>query len=129
MGGRTTIDPWFKWGFIVLRFLVPALALLWLWDLWRRPESQFHGSWPYPRVRWGIVPAAFLVINVVGLIFPKVFWIDVSAIGLIFAMLVFGIAYLLRVVFPSDKRITSIETGADDDASEPGQADEQDPRT
>lgn len=105
MSGKLTLDPWFLWGLIGLRFVVPALAVLWLWDLWRRPEWQFHTSWPRPKVRWGVVPAAFLVIDVAGLIFPKVSWIDLSAVGLILAMLVFGVAYLLRIVFPSQKRV------------------------
>jgi peptidoglycan/LPS O-acetylase OafA/YrhL len=124
VGGKTTIDPFFKWFFIALRFVVPALALLWLWDLWRRPEWHFHSSWPMPKVRWGIVPTAFLLTVAAGLV-PNVGTgvrgvIDLTVISLILAMLVVGIAYLLRVVFPSARRAeereaTAEETAGDDD--------------
>jgi peptidoglycan/LPS O-acetylase OafA/YrhL len=134
VGGKTTIDPYFKWFFIALRFVVPALALLWLWDLWRRPEPQFHSSWPMPKVRWGIVPAGFLLTVVAGLV-PNVGAgvrgvIDLTVIALILAMLVVGIAYLLRVVFPSDSRVEARDAlaaeAADSQATDPGDSpDEQ----
>ena len=109
MGAKLSLDPWFLWTFIVLRVLVPVLALLWLWDLWRRPEWQFQSSWPMPKVRWGVVPVAFLVTVAIGFIPHTPAGIrsalDLTVIVLILGMLFVGVAYLLRVVFPSAKRV------------------------
>ncbi len=132
MGETVVFAPWFLWFYTGSAIALTAWAAWWLVDVVRRPADRFHTNWPSPKLRWGIVPAAWLLsvaaqllIYFGGLAIKQGVaaqnLIDRTNLGLItFAvlvlMLVFGFAYLLRVVFPSPGRVPAapLEDGEDD---------------
>ena len=125
MGAHTSgFQPWVvpvQMGFFALAVLVGVALLV---DVLRLSPDRSLGSWPAPRVRWAVVPAAFLVIVglqvvLVGLsllsdksifaaaraaLVPVNAGLGLATFGLAVATLAEGIAYLLRVVFPSERR-------------------------
>ncbi len=127
MGGRVTFASWFLWVYAGTFIVLTAWAVWWLFDVVRRAPARFPAGWPSPKLRWGIVPAAWLFVVVaqtliyfVGLALRQGVAaqgiIDRTNLGLatfalIALMLVVGVAYLLRVVFPSPGRLTGADEG------------------
>jgi hypothetical protein len=116
VSGHSGYASWFLWAYIGVFALFSAIALWWLVDVVRRPLERFPGTWRAPRLRWGLVPAAWFVVVGAQLLAwaaglalraPAAAQKLVSAanLGLVtlllpIAMVVVGIPYLLRVAFP-----------------------------
>ena len=120
MTGHSGYQSWFIPAYLAVFGLFTALAAWWMVDVVRRPAESFPGSWPAPRLRWGLVPAAWLLVVgaqmtawLVGLVLraapAAAKLVTVAGLGLATAALfpiivIVGVAYLLRVVFPRTGR-------------------------
>ena len=71
MGGRVTFANWFLWSYVALFALLTALAAWWAVDLARRPEDRFPAGWPAPKLRWGLVPWAWLAVIAIQTAMPN----------------------------------------------------------
>lgn len=133
MSGHLSFAGWFQWGYIGTTLAWTLLSAWWLFDVARRPRDRFPAGWPYAKVRWGLVPASWLVAVLLqtvlfGLQFAKVRidlgWIGMVTFILYFAFIVVGIAYLLRVVFPREPHDGE---SAGDDIGEPTDGSQDEP--
>ena len=139
MGTKVGLAAWFMPTYVSFFVFVAILALVVLVAVVRRPVGSFPGSWPRPKVRWGLVPATVLV--VIGLqlvpiglallpdkalfvatrtwLAPAATTIGFATVVLTLAMLVEGVAYLLRIVFPAGRRVADVETPLIDPGAAP----------
>jgi hypothetical protein len=138
VSGPVTFSSWFLWLYGGTFLLLTVLNAWWLFDVVRRPAECFPVSWPQPKLRWGAVPVAWLavvtgqtVIYFGGLALRQgpaaQNLVDRTNLGLLtFALIsvviVFGLAYLLRVVFPKGGRPEpAAEEPAGDEAEAAGE--------
>jgi hypothetical protein len=128
---KTGYAGWFLWAYVGTFVLFTGLALWWVVDVVRRPADRFPGSWPAPRLRWGLVPAAWLLAIgaqtlawLLGVVLraqaTAVRFVSAADLGLatfvlLIAMIVVGFAYLLRVAFPHPGRVSHAEPGDPDE--------------
>ena len=96
------MSGWFPFALIALAALIFLGALAVFVDSIRRPKSHFGklGRWPYM-----LLTGAFLALSALGMILPTDLAYT-SALGIgILAIPVLAVVYLLRVVFPTGKRL------------------------
>ena len=125
MGAHSGFAGWFLPVYIGFFVLVAVLVIVLLVAVLRRPLERFPGSWPAPRLRWAVVPAIVLgllglQLALIGLAFlpdgslfaiakgrlsPGAASIGLATVAFSLATLAEGIVYLLRVVFPSGRRM------------------------
>ena len=106
MHGDMRIAGWFPTAIIVLAALIFLGSLAVFVDSIRRPKSHFGklGRWPYT-----LVTGAFLTLSILGVLLPAGLTYT-AALGIgVLVLPVLTIVYLLRVVFPTRKRLETRE--------------------
>jgi len=121
--GQVGLAPWFLVLFWVLRLGLPLMLLVMNVDILRRPDSHFGRTIISSKWGWVAQNMVMLLTLLVALLGRTVGPVLV-VVGLAFVplSLLQGLRYLLRVVFPSPKRLAerhAAETHKEDVASAP----------
>lgn len=97
------------WFLAILGFVLLAGAVAIVVDSIRRPRTAFGltGRWP-----WIVVQSAFFGVTLFGMFVTPGQTLSAAMGVLTLVALVQQIAYLLRVVFPSPKRLAASEDGS-----------------
>ncbi len=106
-GGTLALAGPIYWVFLGLTALVIGLAVFVLVDLVRVKHRAFQGS-PFVRLLWALPQIVLLVFALLAFT-PGIVNSFIGGVmsSLLVPVLVIQIAYLLRVVFPSPKRLAA----------------------
>ena len=139
--GAVGLAVWFYPVYYGVFALIIAVAIALLWGSLRRPLERFAGTWPAKRLRWAAIPAVTLGFLALQTLLGAVARSTRTSLGplsvlhgpwsetvgfltllLSLLTLVEGVVYLLRVRYPSERRIPA-EGDVDRVEEEPGEED------
>jgi len=138
-------QDWFFPVYVGFFAVIALIAVAIVVSAARRPRDRFLSSWPAPRWRWITIPAGYLLVlafqvALIGLsllpdksaykavsaaIRPGAPLMGLATMLLALATLAEGFVYLLRVVFPAQRRLPAPDEGArvdEPDATAEGEA-------
>lgn len=116
MHGKPVLGGFIYLILVVLKWIVPLGAVFVCLDALRRPSQDFAGRLrPVARLGWILPQLAFLGLVLVGNSLAPTPGTGMAVIVAVPLALGLQIAYLLRVVFPSPKRIEARREAEEDD--------------